>query len=1065
MKSTFKYIIGITCSLAAVFSCARIEEQELPEAAKVEKVQMTFSAVVADGDQTKTVLGGQMGDQYRKVMWQYGDSIRVSSTGRWGNMEYKFTNVEEGESETAVFVGEIPDHGSFRAFYPSSDNVNHYYDSQTITFIQPSLQTYNHESFNRNAMPMVAEANTGEIFQFYSLCGVLAVQLTGSETIKSLSFSGYDSNGQPISVAGQFRVYLNSLYNAEMLPEGNGISTVTLDCGEGVTLDPVVPTAFYIVLPVATYSTFTISVATTDGKIMLKKGMNPLTIRKANTTKAGSIVFVEEVAYSLSKDGTSNSYIVNSDEPGIYSFDATVIGNGAYGFVKGVDFHTDSPFISPVTAELLWEDRSGVVSNITFDGRNVNFMTTGNEGNALVAVKDQSGTILWSWHIWVTDVPSEHWYYSATQNIYCMQDRNLGAIRADRGVDNEWWDANGLMYQWGRKDPMAFTQSTGFKSYTTESRRVSLEEAVNNPTVLYGVGYYQWNETHVDSLWTYTQKTIYDPCPVGYSVPPTDVWSQFATNGYGGWSQTDSWNIAGEFNKGADYIYNGSDYAYYPASSFIDEGWLNYSENSSYLWSSEVENNQNAHGLYFYYGSYIDSNLNLRASNYRSDAYNIRCMKDTGYEQTLRPYVELLAVKDLTAFGATVDAVVVAEGTDPVEERGVLWGKTADLVFGNELGHEVVGDGMGEFSYVITGLDEASKYYARAYAKNENGTSYSAVKLFYTTFESGMLDLSIEGTANSYIVPPISAEYVFNASVKGNSNESVGEISSAEVLWESDFSTDLAEQSKLQVGDIISEVTVEDGVVRFTLPAEPRQGNALIAVKDQFGVILWSWHIWVVDFDPVDTQVTLANGSIIMDRNLGALSVTKSSAVNYTEPFGLYYEWGRKDPFILDGYMYTAPYNAITYEYISSYETIDRTVENPCVIYGDARWNYDYTLWGNSKTKYDPCPYGWKVPDTTVFDGIEGSYEAEFMISNSNPVGYFPYAGYKDFNSYADYVNSGAFLWTAGESPSRKKYAIWEGESLTMCDQDNLMPVRCVKNVTDQSGDSNDYVVDDDFEW
>ena len=144
MKSTFKYIIGITCSLAAVFSCARIEEQEqLDSAEKAEMVSMTFSAVIADGDQTKTVLGGEMGDTYRKVMWQPGDTVRVCSSENKGTMKYKFTNVEECDSETATFVGEVPDYSHFRAFYPSGDNIKYYNESESIVFTQSALQTYN----------------------------------------------------------------------------------------------------------------------------------------------------------------------------------------------------------------------------------------------------------------------------------------------------------------------------------------------------------------------------------------------------------------------------------------------------------------------------------------------------------------------------------------------------------------------------------------------------------------------------------------------------------------------------------------------------------------------------------------------------------------------------------------------------------------------------------------------------------------------------------------------------------------------------------------------------------
>ena len=40
-------------------------------------------------------------------------------------------------------------------------------------------------------------------------------------------------------------------------------------------------------------------------------------------------------------------------------------------------------------------------------------------------------------------------------------------------------------------------------------------------------------------------------------------------------------------------------------------------------------------------------------------------------------------------------------------------------------------------------------------------------------------------------------------------------------------------------------------------------------------------------------MVTYANGRVLLDRSLGAVGTTPGSA----EAYGLYYQWGRKDPF------------------------------------------------------------------------------------------------------------------------------------------------------------------------
>jgi uncharacterized protein YjdB len=134
-----------------------------------------------------------------------------------------------------------------------------------------------------------------------------------------------------------------------------------------------------------------------------------------------------------------------------------------------------------------------------------------------------------------------------------------------------------------------------------------------------------------------------------------------------------------------------------------------------------------------------------------------------------------------------------------------------------------------------------------------------------TVVEETYFDLSLSGTANSYIVSQKGA-YKFKA-VKGNSSESVGAVSSAEVLWET-FGTDVTPN----VGDLVKNVSYKDGEVTFYTAETFREGNAVIAAKDASGNILWSWHIWLTDEPQV--QEYYNNAGTMMDRNLGAASAT-----------------------------------------------------------------------------------------------------------------------------------------------------------------------------------------------
>ena len=1076
MKGSFKYIIGIACSLAAVYSCARVEEQELQEMEKVEMVRMEFSADITDGAQTKTVLGGEMGDEYRQILWQPEDSIGICGSWWWYSGMNKFVNAEVEDASTGTFVGDISEESLYYAFYPHNPNL-YYYEYKYIRFTQPALQKYHPESFNRNAMPMVAKANKGETMHFQSLCGVLALNLTGSETIKSVSFTGYDVSGNSLPVAGKFRVAMDYESYPQMEVDlyddasGQTISSVTLDCEDGVVLNPSEPTPFYIVLPVETYNTFIITVGTTDGKIMALNGTNPLEIKRANVTKTGSCAFVAELTYNLSQEGTANCYIVT--EPGIYTFNATIIGNGAYGF-EDVDVHTDTPFIKPVSADMLWEDHNGMITSVVFDGENVSFLATGTEGNALIAVRDESGTILWSWHIWVTDQPDIEVYVNSTGE-YAMQDRNLGAIRDDRGTGNEWYDAEGLRYQWGRKDPMALQRlnSGNFnKLYSTYSSTVTVHASVQQPNSFYGAGYSYWNYEYNETLWSVDHKTIYDPCPVGYRVPSMDPWRSFTVNELTDWVSMEFWNMYGPYNNGVDFIYDGTNHTYYPATDLINAEGNRESDQGerAYMWTAESMSSDGARCFLFnYYPSYGSSCVHNGVSEQKSHAFSVRCMKDEDNEKYLHPLVNMISITDESSEEATVTASITASGTSAVTDRGFVWGTDSDVTLENA-SYMSMGSGLGVFSGTITGLRNSTKYFVRAYAVNDSGVAYSGVCEFYTAGEGNVFNLSFEGTANCYIVPPVSRSYVFDASVKGNSTESVGEIASVEVLWET-----VMTPSTLMKGKVISEVALNGNIVTLTLPAEPKEGNALVAVKDINGTILWSWHIWVVDFEPEATQVKLYSGATVMDRNLGAISLESGTLGS----FGFLYQWGRKDPFVVPGDRYTEPYRAATapadvfqYEYRDPYgDTVERSIQNPCVVYDDARWGYDSNLWAVQKTMYDPCPHGWKVAESGIWDNLYRDTNAQwwyFKVASkyAKPSLCIQAPGYTTGDDYLQNSGQAGYLWTSSQGQYVQAWVWNDMIYVDSKDSDCLLGVRCMKDTeADKDASGDDYTVDDEYIW
>ena len=113
---------------------------------------------------------------------------------------------------------------------------------------------------------------------------------------------------------------------------------------------------------------------------------------------------------------------------------------------------------------------------------------------------------------------------------------------------------------------------------------------------------------------------------------------------------------------------------------------------------------------------------------------------------------------------------------------------------------------------------------------------------------------TITKTANCYIINEPNARYKIKATVKGNSSQSVGGTpASADIVWQT---------SKKLLGPVM----LDGDHISFTTTADANdetkinKGNALIAVKDADDNILWSWHLWLTDYNPETDNITYPNG-------------------------------------------------------------------------------------------------------------------------------------------------------------------------------------------------------------
>lgn len=262
-------------------------------------------------------------------------------------------------------------------------------------------------------------------------------------------------------------------------------------------------------------------------------------------------------------------------------------------------------------------------------------------------------------------------------------------------------------------------------------------------------------------------------------------------------------------------------------------------------------------------------------------------------------------------------------------------------------------------------------------------------------------------------------------------------------------------------------------------PREGARGNVLIGVREATqneNNYLWSWHLWITDYNPNERTAgwnegqyaySVANGEVhrylgdywetnckdqyIMDRNLGAMS---ASPDDLKKSRGLYYQYGRKDPFpYSDTQLYdingaplsphwnpptndcfaTVPAAKFLYECIKKpfniYSSNGTTSSADWIVgespYKEAIWNNPSWTLKTEKSLFDPCPPGWKVPNTNkiwrIFSDNMELYKVENSFLNlylngsqSNTIAYYPASGRK----YVDIVSWHVSEKFAGYTPS-----------------------------------------------
>lgn len=302
-------------------------------------------------------------------------------------------------------------------------------------------------------------------------------------------------------------------------------------------------------------------------------------------------------------------------------------------------------------------------------------------------------------------------------------------------------------------------------------------------------------------------------------------------------------------------------------------------------------------------------------------------------------------------------------------------------------------------------------------------------------------DLSTTQTANCYIVSSANYGYCFNVTVKGNGPEGIIDeadpslnIGYMDILWVENGLED----------DFVLENIPHDGKIYFHLKGNEQdltdkrmenEGSILLGGYDrEGGELLWCWHLWVTDRP---RELSLRNGFSTLDRDLGAIAADRASASNdsptqnVTAFDGLYYQWGRPTPLPLGKTLSESKtFIPNTSEHVKMYDRsknpFDFYTKVPDSEHTTSLWGYRPETQEYTKTIYDPCPAGYRVPSYKLthnmdieLDHVGGDNHLIHYITETNHDMFFPINGYWYYDSGSNSIKRNGYLIdenTSGEN-------------------------------------------------
>ena len=278
------------------------------------------------------------------------------------------------------------------------------------------------------------------------------------------------------------------------------------------------------------------------------------------------------------------------------------------------------------------------------------------------------------------------------------------------------------------------------------------------------------------------------------------------------------------------------------------------------------------------------------------------------------------------------------------------------------------------------------------------------------------------------------------------------------------------------------------------------QGNCILAIRDSYNNIMWSWHIWVTDYNfdntieihnyPSDNMLicqmakypvgmcdaeTRVRDKRVLNFRIHQQEIGGKTSMVSLEQFGsdslyvygnnaIFYQWGRKDPMLPSNGMGNTdkPYydNEYTFLFQSKNASTSDFIRNCFLMYAEYNalsleyWNkgcisYNLNVVTINKTIYDPSPSGFKVPLPLIYTGFSttGQNKTPTNSASAWDNGLYFYMQHQNdgptdfFHAYGGRLSSlysvnSLILYNTGGANASSAYRLW-------CVSGRIYPFAC----------------------